>query len=94
MSVSLIQKYFAGGDLDHILDLAVAALRPAGTLLAVHWRHPVAGYPRGGDEVHMALAARAGLARLADHAEPDFRAQVYLPGDGEPVSVAQAEGLV
>jgi SAM-dependent methyltransferase len=92
--LSEILYYFAGGDLDHILDLAVAALRPAGTLLAVHWRHPVAGYPRDGDEVHTALAARAGLARLADHAEPDFRAQVYLRGDGEPVSVAQAEGLV
>jgi len=86
--------YFAGGDLDHVLDLAVAALGPAGSLLAVHWRHPVADYPRSGDEVHAALAARAGLARLADHAEPDFLAQVYVRDEGEPVSVAQAEGLV
>jgi SAM-dependent methyltransferase len=92
--LSEILYYFAGGDLDHVLDLAVAALRPAGSLLAVHWRHPVADYPRSGDEVHAALAARAGLARLADHAEPDFLAQVYLRGEGEPVSVAQAEGLV
>jgi SAM-dependent methyltransferase len=86
--------YFAGADLDHVLDLALAALRPAGTLLAVHWRHPVAEYPRTGDDVHAALGRRTGLARLADHAEPDFLAQVYLRGDGDPVSVAQAEGLV
>lgn len=84
--------YFAGADLDHVLDLAVAALRPAGTLLAVHWRHPVADYPHSGDEVHVALGTRPGLARLVHHAEPDFLAQVYLRG--EPVSVAQAEGLV
>ena len=31
------------------------------------------------------------LTRLA---EPDFLAQVYIRGDGKPVSVAQAEGLV
>jgi hypothetical protein len=44
--------------------------------------------------VHAVLGARAGLARLADHAEPDFLAQVYVRGEGSPVSVAQAEGLV
>jgi SAM-dependent methyltransferase len=86
--------YFAGPDLDHVLDLVLAALRPAGTLLAVHWRHPVQEYPRSGDDVHAALGARAGLARLADHTEPDFLAQVYIRGAGSPVSVAQAEGLV
>ena len=86
--------YFAGGDLDDVLDLVVTALRPSGAVLAAHWRHPVAEYPRSGDEVHAALASRAGLTRLASHDEPDFLAEVYLRGDGEPVSVAQAEGLV
>ena len=86
--------YFAGADLDRVLGLAVAALRPSGTLLAVHWRHRVAEYPLGGDGAHAALGRRAGLAKLADHAEPDFLAQVYLRTDGDPVSVAEAEGLV
>lgn len=85
--------YFAGDDLDQVLDLAVDALRPSGSLLAVHWRHPVAGYPRSGDEVHEVLASRAGLGRLVDHREPDFLAEVYIRTDGEPVSVAEAGGL-
>jgi SAM-dependent methyltransferase len=90
--LSEILYYFAGADLDRVLDLTLAALRPGGNLLTVHWRHPVADYPRGGDEVHAAVCARAGLSLLAEHAEPDFLAQVHVRG--EPVSVAQAEGLV
>ena len=90
---SEILYYFAGDDLARVLDLGVAALRPGGTLLAVHWRYPVAEYPRSGDEVHQALAAQAGLARLVEHREPDFLAEVYIHTDGQPLSVAQASGL-
>jgi hypothetical protein len=39
------------------------------------------------------LAAQPGLARLAEHAEADFRAEVYQRTDGAAVSVAQASGL-
>ena len=85
--------YFGGRDLDRVLGLAVAALRPAGSLLAVHWLHPVAEYPRSGEEVHRALAARRGLARLAEHRERDFLAEVFVATDGEPLSVAQSAGL-
>ncbi len=69
--------YFAGADLGQVLDRGAAALRPGGPLLAVHWRHPVADYPRGGDDVHRVLAAQPGLARLVGHTEPDFIAEVY-----------------
>src|SRR6202042_172938 len=64
--------YYFCADLDLVLDLAVAALRDGGSLLAVHWLHPVAEYPRSGADVHRQLAARPGLARLVAHAEPDF----------------------
>jgi SAM-dependent methyltransferase len=84
--------YFGGHDLDDILAMSVAALRPGGTLIAVHWRHPVAEYPRTGDGVHQALAGQPGLSRLAGHREADFLAEVYR--HGSPVSVAQATGLV
>lgn len=83
--------YFGGDDLHRLLTMAVAALRPGGTLLAVHWRHPVPEYPRTGDDVHRALASQPGLSRLAGHTEPDFIAEVYLRG--ALVSVAQATGL-
>src|SRR5271169_2411208 len=61
--------YFAGRDLDELLDRAVAALKPAATLLAVHWRHPVTEYPRSGDDVHHVLSCRDELAPLAHHIE-------------------------
>jgi SAM-dependent methyltransferase len=83
--------YFGGDDLQQVLDRSVAALRPGGTLLAVHWRHPVPEYPRSGDNVHEVLAGQAGLSLLAEHREADFVAEVYRPGP--PMSVAQATGL-
>ena len=92
--LSEVLYYFAGADLDQILNLTIAALRPGATLLAVHWRHPVAEHPRSGDNVHVALAARPELAKLAEHTEPDFIAEAYLTGQGPPISVAAAEGLV
>ncbi len=91
--LSEILYYFGDHDLEQVLKRAVAALEPDGTLLAVHWRHPVADYPRSGDDVHRALGTQPGLARLVCHQEPDFLAEVYLRTDGRPVSVAQAAGL-
>jgi trans-aconitate methyltransferase len=90
---SEVLYYFAGDDLSRVLDLGVAALRPGGNLLAVHWRHPVADYPRSGDEVHQVLAGHPGLARLVDHREADFLAEVYAPAGGRARSVAEAGGL-
>jgi SAM-dependent methyltransferase len=84
--------YFGGADLQHVLDLAGAALRPGGTLIAVHWRHPVPEYPRTGDNVHEVLAGQNWLSRLAEHSEPDFIAEAYLKGP--LVSVAETAGMV
>ena len=91
---SEILYYFGDRDLEQVLDRGVGALRPGGTLLAVHWRHPVPDYPRSGDDAHQALAARSGLARLVSHHEDDFLAEVYCRTEGQPVSVARATGLV
>jgi SAM-dependent methyltransferase len=91
--LSEVLYYYAGEDLGRVLDQAAAALRPDGNLLAVHWRHPVADYPRSGDEVHLILAGHPGLARLVEHREPDFVAEVYARADGRRGSVAEAGGL-
>jgi SAM-dependent methyltransferase len=82
--------YFDTGDLRTMVELGAGSLKPGGTLLAVHWRHPVADYPRTGDDAHAALR-NTGLPLLAEHREADFIAEVYVNGD--PVSVAAAEGL-
>jgi SAM-dependent methyltransferase len=91
---SEVLYYYAGEDLNRVLGQAAAALRPDGNLLAVHWRHPVTDYPRSGDEVHLILAGHPGLARLVEHREPDFVAEVYTRAGGRLVSVAEAGGLV
>ena len=91
---SEILYYLGDRDLEQALDYSVHALEPGGTLLAVHWRHPVTDYPRSGDDVHRVLAARPGLARLVSHQEEDFLAEVYRRAEGRPVSVARAAGLV
>jgi cyclopropane fatty-acyl-phospholipid synthase-like methyltransferase len=90
---SEILYYLGDEDLRQVLASATAALEPEGTLLAVHWRHPVTEYPRSGDDVHCVLAAQPGLACLVRHTEPDFLAEVYIRTDGTPASVAQATGL-
>ncbi|WP_067474322.1 class I SAM-dependent DNA methyltransferase [Actinomadura hibisca] len=89
--LSELLYYFDDHDLATMLDRAVNALNPGGTLLAVHWRHPVPDYPHTGDDVHRALA-RTPLNCLVSHTEPDFLCEVFV--QGEPTSVATAEGLV
>lgn len=91
---SEILYYFGDRDLEQVLDRGVRALEPGGTLLAVHWRHPVAEYPRSGDDAHRLLSARPGLARMVSHQEEDFLAEVYRRTEGQPASVARATGLV
>jgi SAM-dependent methyltransferase len=92
--LSELLYYFSDHDLGEVLDAATSALRPGGTLLAVHWRHSVPEYPRSGDDVHAVLARRPGLARLTSLREPDFLAEVYLRGEPPAVSVAAATGLL
>lgn len=88
--------YFDATELSELLGLLLASLEPDGTLLAVHWRHPVAEYPLSGDQVHSALLADPALALLARHHEEDFLLDVMVKpgGAGAPLSVAAASGLL
>jgi LmbE family N-acetylglucosaminyl deacetylase/SAM-dependent methyltransferase len=90
--LSEVAYYWAGPDLDRGLTASVGSLSEDGHLVACHWRHPVAEYPRTGDEVHDALAARPDLVRLVRHEEEDFVLEVFArPGAR---SVAAEAGLL
>jgi len=83
--------YFEEADLAILIDCALHSLKPGGTLLACHWRHPVPEYPQTGDSVHALLVRRLRLKRLLHHEEEDFLLDVW--SDDER-SVARIEGLV
>ncbi|MGH3875336.1 MAG: class I SAM-dependent DNA methyltransferase [Pseudonocardiaceae bacterium] len=91
--ISELGYYLDPVDLRRLWAAATGALEPGGTLLAVHWRHPVPDYPQTGDTVHDALAAQPGLGRLVEHVEEDFRLDVYLRTPPPVRSVAAQTGL-
>ena len=94
--LSEVLYYLDDDDLAAVLAQLPAAVRPGGTLLAVHWRHPVADYPRTGDAVHAALRSALDWPRVAVHEEPDFLLDCWVAapaGDVRAPSVAAAEQL-
>jgi SAM-dependent methyltransferase len=94
--LSEVLYYLGSGDLAAVVGQLPGAVRPGGTLVAVHWRHPVADYPQTGDAVHAALREALDWPRVAVHEEPDFLLDCWVaapPGDGRAASVAAAEHL-
>ena len=87
--LSEVGYYLSPPQLERLLDETEAAIGDRGTLLACHWRRPVAEHLLGGDDVHEAIAAR-GLPRLARHEEADFVLEIY---SRDACSVAQHEGI-
>lgn len=87
--LSEVGYYFSRPELERVLDAIERGLADGGTLLACHWRHPVADYPLGGDEVHARLRAR-GIPVVVTHIEEDFVLEVFAR-DGR--SVARRTGL-
>ena len=72
------------------------AVRPGGTLVAVHWRHSVPEYPQSGDAVHAALRTGLPWPRVAVHEEPDLLLDCWVAAAADDVraaSVAAAEHL-
>ncbi len=80
--LSELLYYLSDEDLARTVGRAVDSLAPDGTLLAVHWRRPVAFHPQTGDQAHAALAARPELTLRAR--PPRTR----LPGPGVPAGRA------
>lgn len=76
--------------LDALADKALDTLQPGGTLLACHWRRPIAGCALDGDAVHRRLEERLGLHRLVQLREADFNLDVW---SRDARSVAEREGF-
>ncbi|MDJ1136047.1 SAM-dependent methyltransferase [Streptomyces iconiensis] len=96
--LSEILYYFGPTEVGGLLARAAGSLESGGTLVAVHWRHPVADHAQSGDAVHAALRRVPGLVRTVAHEEDDFLLDVFVrvPAGGErvyPRSVAESEGL-
>lgn len=97
--LSELLYYLGEQDLRTVAELAVASVGPGGSLLSVHWRHPVADYPHTGDAAQQAVAdaALGRLTRTVRHVEDDFDLAVHVrPRGGEDparVSVAARDGL-
>ncbi|RBY77139.1 methyltransferase [Geodermatophilus sp. TF02-6] len=94
--LSEVLYYLGPADLRAAVAAARDAVRRGGTLLAVHWRHPVADYPQSGDAVHAALRAELDWPRVAGHEEPDFLLDCWVAAPADDVraaSVAAAEQL-
>lgn len=94
--LSEVLYYLSPVDLQTLLGQVRSALRPGGTLVAVHWRHEVPQYPQSGDRVHAALIEGLDWPRVATHTEPDLLLDCWVraaPDDPRAASVAAAEKL-
>ena len=97
--LSELLYYLGDDDLRTVAARAVEAVAPGGTLLSIHWLHPVGDYPQTGDAVQQAVAdaARGHLVPSVHHVEADFDLTVHVrarPGeDPRRVSVAGRGGL-
>jgi hypothetical protein len=89
--LSEVGYYLSAADLDLLVTRCVGSLEPGGSLVAVHWRHPVADYPLRGDDVHAAIGGRPELHRLVRQEEADLLLEVF---ETDPArSVAERSGL-
>lgn len=90
--LSEVLYYLDAPTLRSTLDGLPPVLAPGATVLGVHWRHPVADYPQGGDDVHAALRATPGLQRLGGWVDEDVVLDVLVAGP-DVRSVASRAGL-
>ncbi|MFE7751110.1 SAM-dependent methyltransferase [Streptomyces sp. NPDC057428] len=95
--LSELLYYFDETRLDDLLSRTAASLEPGGTLVTVHWNHPVPEHLYTGAQLAERLAREPGLLLRADHSEEDFVLQTFsriIPGGAAPPSPAHFEGLV
>lgn len=70
--LSELGYYLDPTDWLQVIEQSVASLTYDGGLLACHWKHPIAGCPQDGREVHRMLAKHLSLFPVFHHEEADF----------------------
>ncbi|WP_207344627.1 PIG-L family deacetylase [Arthrobacter sp. E3] len=69
--------YFTATELSEAVERMVGSALMDAYLVACHWRHPIDGWPLGGDDVHRLLRANKHLSLLGSYAEQDFLLEVF-----------------
>ena len=70
--ISEVAYYLNERQLAGLIARLTASLAKGGTLIACHWRRPIAGWPHSGDHVHDALRATLALPRLSHYQDDDM----------------------
>ena len=84
--LSEVCYYLDPGVLRAVMDREVPQLVAGATVLAAHWRHPVADYLMTGDRANDVIAATAGLHHLGGYRDADLAIDLFATGT--PISVA------
>ena len=69
-----------------VLDREVPRLAPAATVVAAHWRHPVADYPMTGDAANEVIGQTSGLHHLGGYRDADVVVDVFDTADARSVA--------
>ncbi len=75
--VSEIGYFLSPRELAGLVGRVRDCLSPDGVLLLCHWRHPISGWPLGGDRVHEVVGRQFDRPLLVQHVEADFRLDVW-----------------
>jgi len=75
--LSELGYYLQPAELRATIGLMVQALAPGGVLLACHWRHPIAGWPLDGGNVHRLLRQDGQLTATGRYSDRDFILETF-----------------
>jgi SAM-dependent methyltransferase len=79
--LSELGYYLDEPQLWHIVEHVRRSLAPDGAVVACHWRRPVDGWPRTGDDVHATLRGRIGMPLLSHYWDDDMLIDVWTPNE-------------
>jgi SAM-dependent methyltransferase len=75
--LSEIGYYLDEPQLWHVVEHVHRTLSPEGAVIACHWRKPIDGWSRNGEEVHATLRGRLSLPLLAHYWDDDMMLDVW-----------------